>query len=738
MPTITGTPGNDSLTGGPEDDGISGEAGDDTLRGGPGRDDLNGGLGNDLLDGGDGDDWIRTSRGKDTLTGGAGRDVFDIHPYSLYFPPTANDVNIITDFTVGDAGDMIRIPYDFHEMSTIITGNPFGDGYVRLTQSGADTLVELDTDGKYRSNDIPQTVLVLKNVNKDDLTAWNFYGSEPNVFVGTADNNTLTGNERNSVMAGRAGNDSLTAFGGNDTLHGQDGDDILISGNGKDALYGEKNNDRLDAGADDDYLSGGAGSDTLIGGSGNDFLSDGVESDKLNGGSGNDTLEGGAGNDTLIGGTGQDVFVLRDFISESETPGRAIITDFVAGDAGDQIVLPYYYFFNTQKTGNHFVDRLVQLRQSGADTWLEADLDGSSGAGGFQVLAILRNVNMADLTAFNFQGLDPHPVLGSTGDDSLNGNNTDNMMLGNAGNDTLVGLEGNDSLYGQAGNDSLMAGLGNDTLDSGLGQDTLVGGDGSDVYFVDDAGDVVLETNADKTTGGIDLVISNMADYTLGEHVENGRVDLYSVGNMMGNSLSNILYSSWGNNVLDGGAGSEADTASYKYAAYGVRIRLAVTTAQTTEGAGKDTLIRIENLVGSNANDTLSGSSAANEIDGGAGNDTLGGGGGKDTLTGGSGNDVFVYNLLSDSGPVSSKWDVITDFVRGQDRIDLSALDANTATTTNTAFTRFIGSTDNFTAVGQLKFSGGVLYGNTDADAAAEFAIELTGISELDLTDLIA
>ena len=52
-------------------------------------------------------------------------------------------------------------------------------------------------------------------------------------------------------------------------------------------------------------------------------------------------------------------------------------------------------------------------------------------------------------------------------------------------------------------------------------------------------------------------------------------------------------------------------------------VSLAIAAAQNTIGAGIDTLANIENLTGSNFNDTLTGNTAANILNGGAGNDTL-------------------------------------------------------------------------------------------------------------------
>ena len=159
--------------------------------------------------------------------------------------------------------------------------------------------------------------------------------------------------------------------------------------------------------------------------------------------------------------------------------------------------------------------------------------------------------------------------------------------------------------------------------------------------------------------------------------------------------------------------------------------------AQATGGSGSDTLIAIENLTGSNYNDRLTGNAAANLLSGGGGNDILVGGTGKDVLTGGVGNDTFDFNALAETGLTSSTWDIITDFTRGADKIDLSTLDANTATTANEAFTSVIGSTAAFSTAGQLKVAGGVLYGNTDADSAAEFAIQIVGLNSATTADFI-
>ncbi|ROM71387.1 type I secretion target [Pseudomonas brassicacearum] len=181
---------------------------------------------------------------------------------------------------------------------------------------------------------------------------------------------------------------------------------------------------------------------------------------------------------------------------------------------------------------------------------------------------------------------------------------------------TLTGTAGDDVLVAGNGDNLLNAGDGNDILSAGSGNNTLHGGAGND-----------------------------------------------------------LLYSGTGNDLLDGGTGN--DTASYAHATAGVTVNLGLLAAQNTLGAGTDTLAGIENLIGSNFNDTLAGDGASNRINGGLGHDVLNGGGGDDLLIGGLGNNT----LTGGSGADTFQWqagnsghDVITDFTPGLDKLDLSQL----------------------------------------------------------------
>jgi Ca2+-binding RTX toxin-like protein len=121
----------------------------------------------------------------------------------------------------------------------------------------------------------------------------------------------------------------------------------------------------------------------------------------------------------------------------------------------------------------------------------------------------------------------------------------------------------------------------------------------------------------------------------------NGSDSLYGTG--AGDTINGLggndsLKGFGGADRLDGGAG--IDTAFYADSSAGVAVNLG--TGRGFGGSAEgDTLISIENLFGSNFNDTLTGTSTANQLHGGEGNDVIKGGGGDDFLDGGNGNDII-------------------------------------------------------------------------------------------------
>jgi Ca2+-binding RTX toxin-like protein len=222
------------------------------------------------------------------------------------------------------------------------------------------------------------------------------------------------------------------------------------------------------------------------------------------------------------------------------------------------------------------------------------------------------------------------------------------LNVGLADHATIAGSDGDDgmianvksdiNLYGGKGNDSLFSGLGNDLLDGGEGDDKLNGGGGNDT-LIGGAGADTLE----------------------------------------GAQGDDLLLGGAGADRLDGGDG--IDTASYETSLAGVAAALANQDGsndhklQAEGDAVGDTILNIENLIGSQFNDTLAGNDGDNLIVGLAGNDVLYGGKGKDTLYGGDGQDSLAGGegddfLFGEAGNDSLKGDSGNDSLSGGDGAD--------------------------------------------------------------------
>lgn len=81
-----------------------------------------------------------------------------------------------------------------------------------------------------------------------------------------------------------------------------------------------------------------------------------------------------------------------------------------------------------------------------------------------------------------------------------------------------------------------------------------------------------------------------------------------------------------------------------------------------------------------------------------------------------------------------SSADIIKDFRRGSDHIDLRDIDANTKLTGNQAFT-FIGKSAFHGKAGELRFADGMAAGDTNGDKIADFGIKVAGLSAMSKGD---
>lgn len=315
-------------------------------------------------------------------------------------------------------------------------------------------------------------------------------------------------------------------------------------------------------------------------------------------------------------------------------------------------------------------------------------------------------------------------------------------LTGTAGNDVLTGADRADVMSGLAGNDRLTGGAGTDSLAGGLGVDRLYGGDDSDTLTGDGGRDLLHgDAGDDSLNGGLGndiLVGGDGADHLDGDLNDDrlsgdlGDDRLFGgAGNdralggegadsLSGNAGDDLLYGNAGDDSLSGGLGNDV----------------------LSGGDGADRIggdAGNDRLSGDGGNDTLSGGAGTDRLAGGAGDDRVEGGTGADRLYGGTGADVFVFRTIADSG-IGAARDVITDFVSGQDRIDLSAIDAIAG-----------GADDAFHLLGAVAFDGsqGALitgrWGNSlllradiDGDRVSDFDLVLSNVTQFGAGDLLA
>lgn len=263
-----------------------------------------------------------------------------------------------------------------------------------------------------------------------------------------------------------------------------------------------------------------------------------------------------------------------------------------------------------------------------------------------------------------------------SGDDVILGAPGRDLLLGMGGDDRISGGRGDDELFGGSGDDRLYGGAGNDLLAGGKGVDRMEGGSGDDAYIVDHVKDTITES----ARGGRDKVLASVA-WRLPDHVEELGLTGTAAIDGRGNAGANVIRGNIAANVLRGMDGD----------------------------------------------DVLSGL---------RGDDVLIGGRGRDLLSGGRGDDVYRFLAASDSPDGVGRRDRILDFHQGEDRIDLSAIDANPDRAGDQAF-RFIGDAAFSGRPGELRVTSGRVHADIDGDRKADLQIDLAPPLFLERDDFI-
>lgn len=299
-----------------------------------------------------------------------------------------------------------------------------------------------------------------------------------------------------------AGSDLLTNF---DNVIGSAFDDTVTGDSSANQLFGLEGNDSLIGGDGDDLLSGGAGDDRLV-----DLL--GIVS--LDGGLGNDalvlgaaltgTMDGGDGTDALVAsGTAASLIglTLRN-IEELHTFGATVTGLASQFDALSLI--------RTDGSGSNDAVR-VKLTLQGAGSAITLDLSDVLNAG-----SVARGVQ---LTA----SADAETLITGNGADIVYAGQGNDVLFGGGRDDRLFGGDGYDIFYGGTGSDAMQDDfIGGVAVYGGLGDDqaTVVqggpvtgfydGGAGEDLLILTDASDIsgltltsveVLNTFSNAVTG---------------------------------------------------------------------------------------------------------------------------------------------------------------------------------------------------------------------------------------------
>ncbi|MCS5692780.1 M10 family metallopeptidase C-terminal domain-containing protein [Cyanobium sp. FGCU-6] len=508
-----------------------------------------------------------------------------------------------------------------------------------------------------------------------------------------------------------------------------------------------------------DFLDGDYRAETIRGGAGDD---------RIRTWGGDDLLDGGSGSDALDGGSGSDTYLIR------RGEGKDVITDLSDGQPhrdsvqfGPGIGPANVRFYRSLSEWD--LDLHIQIDGDPGALKITSFFWGGL-PGDFWRWSV-EEFRFEDGTVWTDEEIRARMLAGTAESQSLFGYFGDDTILGLDGHDRIHGMEGNDRLEGGNGDDRLFGGMGNDWLDGGSGSNVYVfeGEVGRDVIasrsqpLQGDPGQIQIHHSVlapdvvvlRRVGNDLEIVESSSSaanavliqDYfrdntsanpwnpvqsigwwghsswdlaSIDSRVTNlyrgGRADDPLTGTadhdfLEGFAGNDTLHGGLGNDRLDGGEG--IDTASWAGMTTSVTVDLALAGPQET-GAGQDTLVSIENLIGGAGADRLLGHGGDNRIDGGAGDDTIDGGAGSDVLLGGLGVDTVSFA----SAPSPATVDLAN--TRAQRTV-------GTWSDTITGFENLVGSAWNDTLTGSS--GANQIHGGAGADLirGGEGADRLTG-----------
>jgi Ca2+-binding RTX toxin-like protein len=350
------------------------------------------------------------------------------------------------------------------------------------------------------------------------------------------------------------------------------------------------------------------------------------------------------------------------------------------------------------------------------------DVFGSQGGDWFSGFYIWdrRAENREGLKDYHTEGRAAQKII-----DRWYGMDDDDSAAPNTGM-TLYGSVRDDALVGGIGGTRILGGDGNDTLTGGDGKDTLVGG------------------RSEGAAGGTSII--SLAAYSDLLDGEGARFEVLVNGDVVGKG--------------EAGAGGKENwdfdrfSFSFDTPAQFQSVKIVFTNDDSSGNKDRNLYVTeiavngetIDLAEADNDQEPNTGALYANgsftldltpyeaqltpsEAD----NDTLAGGLGADRLSGGVGKDIFLFVSVDEVFG-----DVITDFVSGDDIVNLDAIDADEDAVGGQDFT-WRGDQGLSGAAGDLAYrfkrDMTLVSGDTDGDGVADFTLRLTGKLTLQATD---
>jgi len=636
---------------GPANVAVEDVPGDDVIAGGLGDDTIDGEAGNDSIDGGEGADLIDGGAGNDTLAGGAG---------GAGEGPGGEEVCAENGVAGFEAGGVSRSALDVDGSPAVVTdtsqgigvagGNPVGDQINHTSDGQTQTLI-VDLGQAVDSATLTVTRMFPDEGTGGEAGQWRALDVDGNeVATGTfGPDDVITDHELGDIPAvGRFTIDGIGEFATIElsALPYADGDVEGATDSSDYFLHSIKFTTATvadDCGdGDSDTIHGGIGDDEINGNGGDDVLSGDAGDDLIAGGAGNDSIDGGTGDDTIFGDGGsaatggvQEIVIPQGENGLHDVAGRDSVTltmDFLGGSAGFNNSFGFYL---ADESGNPVSGEIVK-----------ADVKTSDAAEGADVLSF--TLNAAQLGGAAQLGMFLIPNGGSLNPGLADG---DTVTFADNGNGELQALVDGVPVVAESSHGPVFfsdTSLNGDTLDHEV--DNELGGNsnwedlenGGDNDFNDVNWQIDVTTTEFCETGHDDTINGGEGnDEISGNEGDDSLTGDSGCDTLLGGEGNDILAGNFGSDVMDGGDG--IDTADYAAAQGTVLASLNHGIAEKDGDGWIDSLENIENLTGSDHNDSLLGDDGANVILGGDGNDTIDGFGGEDTLDGGAGDNTVSF-----------------------------------------------------------------------------------------------